>query len=66
MKVETVLALIELGMRSAPSISAAFAALQDHSGKPVHEMSEAEMLAAVKAFRVKTPQELIAEGEKEG
>lgn len=64
MKIETIIALLELGIRSAPSVSAALAALQA-SGKPAQDMTEAEMIAAAKAFRVKTPQELIAEGMKE-
>lgn len=66
MKIETVIALIELGIRSAPSVAEAIAALQQHSGKNIQAMSETEMLSAAQAFRVKTPQELIAEGMKEG
>ena len=65
MKIETVIALIELGARTAGSMTAAFQALRAHSGKPVVDMTEDEMIAAVRGFKVKTPEELIAEGERE-
>ena len=65
MKTETVMTLIDFLMREIPAVTGAIKALQNHSGKPVEQMSNAEMIAAVWAFRIKTPEELIAEGCKE-
>ena len=66
MKTETVIALIELGIKSGASVATAIGALQQHSGKNIAAMSEAEMLTAALSFKCKSPQELIAEGMGEG
>ena len=62
MKLETITSLIQLGFLTAGEVSKAIAVLQNHSGKDISQMTQQEMILAVKALRVKTPEELIAEG----
>ena len=62
MKLETITSLIQLGFLTAGEVAKAISVLENHSGKDISQMTQQEMILAVKALRVKSPEELIAEG----